>query len=126
MDSLNEGVIAIGPDQRVTEISEPARDMLDIRDAVPFPTDFLPRDQILRRAIADAISGESTGPVEIVLAKKTLSLNARPLKPGGAVVALFDLTPVKHLEAVRRDFVANVSHELPHLLTVIGGSSRKR
>jgi len=30
----------------------------------------------------------------------------------GAVAVLHDLTPVKHLENVRRDFVANVSHEL--------------
>jgi signal transduction histidine kinase len=37
-------------------------------------------------------------------------LTARPLA-GGAVIALFDLTPVRRLE-VRRDFVANASHEL--------------
>jgi signal transduction histidine kinase len=56
-----------------------------------------------------------------MLGDRTLSLTAKPLANGGAVVALFDLTPIRKLEAVRRDFVANVSHELRTPLTIVGG-----
>jgi signal transduction histidine kinase len=83
--------------------------------------DFLPREATLRSAIARALSGTETEPEEVVIGDNTVSLTARPLVNGGAVVALFDLTPIRKLEAVRRDFVANVSHELRTPLTIVGG-----
>ncbi|MEQ8768335.1 MAG: ATP-binding protein [Planctomycetota bacterium] len=55
-----------------------------------------------------------------------LELNAAPLQDGGgqlvgAVVVLHDVTELRRLESVRRDFVANVSHELKTPVTAIRG-----
>ena len=121
VETLNEGVIAISPSHDVVRINETGRRLLSIDRPLPFAIDFLPREVTLRSAISLALKGTETEPEEVVIGNSTVSLTARPLVNGGAVVALFDLTPIRKLEAVRRDFVANVSHELRTPLTIVGG-----
>lgn len=50
-----------------------------------------------------------------------ITIMGSKLSPSGAVVVFHDTSQVKHLEHVRRDFVANVSHELQTPLTAIKG-----
>jgi len=121
VETLNEGVVAISPSHEVVRINETGRRLLSIDRRPPFGIDFLPREATLRNALLLALNGTATEPEEITIGDSTLSLTARPLVDGGAVLALFDLTPIRKLEAVRRDFVANVSHELRTPLTIVGG-----
>jgi two-component system phosphate regulon sensor histidine kinase PhoR len=121
VETLNEGVIAITPSHEVVRINETGRRLLSIDRPLPFGIDYLPRESTLRTAISLALTGTETEPEEVVIDGNTMSLTARPLVNGGAVVALFDLTAIRKLEAVRRDFVANVSHELRTPLTIVGG-----
>ena len=120
-ESLNEGVLALDSRQQVVRMNETARALLGLRSALPFGTELLPRDRGFREAMAFALAGETVRDVEAELGGRILNITARPLDQGGAVIALLDLTRLRRLETVRRDFVANVSHELKTPLTVVRG-----
>jgi two-component system, OmpR family, phosphate regulon sensor histidine kinase PhoR len=120
-DSLTEGAIAVDSSRQVMRINDVGRVLASVDGEVPFPVDRLPDDEKLREALQRALSGQVVEPREILLHDRAISLVARPLTDGGAVLAMYDLTPIRRLEQVRRDFVANVSHELRTPLTIVGG-----
>jgi signal transduction histidine kinase len=120
-ESLNEGILALDARQQVVRINETARALLGLRAALPFGTELLPRDRTFRDAIDAALAGETVRDLEVSIAGRIFNVTVRPLEAGGAVVALLDLTRLRRLETVRRDFVANVSHELKTPLTVVRG-----
>jgi two-component system phosphate regulon sensor histidine kinase PhoR len=70
-------------------------------------------------AVRSAIAGEA-GSNESQIGASTVLLTANP-DDRGALIVLRDLTHTRQLEAVRRDFVANASHELKTPLTSIRG-----
>ncbi len=121
VESLNEGVVAVDGARRVIRINRSARQLLNVQAPVPFSVGLLPRDRTLQDALTEALSGRIVDQAETQIGSHTLALTARPLGVGGAVLALFDLTGLRKLQTVRRDFVANVSHELKTPLTAIRG-----
>ena len=121
LESLEEGVIALDERGTVVRLNERARSLLGVRATPPFAREQLPRDPTLREAMNTALTGSSTSAAEVTLHERTVAVASRPLGTGGGVVTIFDLTTLRRLEQVRRDFVANVSHELKTPLTAVSG-----
>jgi two-component system phosphate regulon sensor histidine kinase PhoR len=79
-------------------------------------------------AVGDAIDSATHDRVEasreVQVGPRTLKLEAHPLgvaQPRQAVVVLIDMTETRRLERLRRDFVANASHELRTPVAAIVG-----
>ena len=122
VDAMVEGVIAADPRGRIVMANPAARRLLGYAPDAPL-SDLrtLFRVKSARDAVADVLAGREVHDCEVDLDGRVLSLNARPLYRNGAVIVLHDLTDLRRLEAIRRDFVANVSHELKTPLTSIVG-----
>jgi len=122
VNAMVEGVIACDEAGRVVTANPAARRLLGYRPGWPLPElAVLFHQKPAREAVAATLRAELVPDREVELDGRTCLLSARPLPGGGAVVVLHDLTDLRRLETIRRDFVANVSHELKTPLTSISG-----
>lgn len=123
LESGTEGLLQVNAQGRIVHVNGAARELLGLPPhAHGESITTLVRQADLRDLIVSTVAGETPAPRELDLDDRQLLVIGRVLpNAGGAVVAILDLTEVRRLEAVRRDFVANVSHELKTPLTSIRG-----
>ena len=123
VESMVEGVIAADERGRIVTANPAARRLLGYeRDrSAARPARAVPGEGRARGGGRRARRASRCRTAQLEMDGRVFLVNARPLPAGGAVLVLHDLTEVRRLEAVRRDFVANVSHELKTPLTSISG-----
>jgi two-component system phosphate regulon sensor histidine kinase PhoR len=123
LNSMQDAVIAVGPDGRVQWANRGMERLIPQRARLNAPVVETVRDPQFLAAVRDATQGHkiaSTRAVSIVPGR-SFDVTAAPLPGGGAVAVLRDLTETERVEKTRRDFIANVSHELRTPLTSIQG-----
>jgi len=133
LSSMVEGVLAVDADERIIALNAAAAGLIDVQPAAAEGRTIqeVLRNPDLQRVVAQTLSGHEPVEADIVMRvgseDRYLQANGTLLRAGddespvGAVVVLNDVTRLKRLEAVRRDFVANVSHELKTPVTSIKG-----
>ncbi len=130
--SMVEGLLAVDTDERIIKVNRAASTFLGVdAEAVSGRTiQEVVRNPALQNFVARALSTVEPVEGDIVLhngsGERFLQAHGTQLyNPGGerrgAVIVLNDVTRLRRLENVRRDFVANVSHELKTPITSIKG-----
>ncbi|HYJ78610.1 MAG TPA: ATP-binding protein [Longimicrobiaceae bacterium] len=124
IDAMAEGVIAVDAQGRVTRTNPAARRMFSLSGD---PSGISPQEVARRQGFLDlvnrALAGNPVPPTDLTMNERHLLATAQPLPGGGSVMVFLDVSQLRRLEDVRRDFVANASHELKTPLTVIRGFS---
>lgn len=136
LSSMVEGVVITDRTQRIRLVNESLQRMLDLSQSpvnrTVLEVFFQPE---LQKAVEKTLFDGVARTIELTLqvparegyATKHIEVYASGLNPGpksrplGAVIVFHDVTPVKSLEAIRREFVANVSHEFRTPLSIING-----
>jgi two-component system phosphate regulon sensor histidine kinase PhoR len=115
----DRGLLIIGPRRRVIALNRAARTLLDFQDPIPCPASEVVPDVHFGFAVGEAfhdrvsVTHESFAPQpDRLLHYQILPILAASGEPVVALASIEDVTRLRHLETVRRDFVANVSHEL--------------
>jgi two-component system phosphate regulon sensor histidine kinase PhoR len=117
LSTMNDGIIVVQPDKKVAMVNQTAKRMLAIPDNKISGYTFIETvlDYELNNVVQRCLDSEEQqiGFIEKKPSKLTLSIIATPLSgDGGCLVLIQDLTEIRRLETIRRDFVSNVSHEL--------------
>lgn len=127
-----EGVIAVDRDERIMHLNAVAAAAFSTQPEACLGKRVweVIRIPAVVNTISGAMQSSMTTQMEISVAHQDkdslLELHASPLRDShgelaGAVLVLHDVTELRRLETVRREFVANVSHELKTPLTAIHG-----
>ena len=129
--AMDEGVLAVDARQWVTLLNPAAARLLGAGEQAAYgrPVWEVTRVPEITDVLARCLRTGSPAFLEVTLAagpgERILRLAAAPLLDGqavyGGVLVLQDLTGLRRLESVRRDFVVNVSHELKTPLTALRG-----
>ncbi len=131
LSSMVEGVLAIDADEHVLSMNAAAARLLgtDSSRAAGRLLAEIVRNSELQRLVAGVLSRQQPVEGEVVLRDReprslyvhgTVFRDA-PDSRAGAVLVFHDVSDLKRLESVRREFVANVSHELKTPVTSIQG-----
>ena len=127
LEGLADAILALDAEQRIILVNRAALTLLDLTEP---PLDRTLLETIRAPALQDLVAQAQDGTpstTEFDLPTQTVRRVLASVTPqqltGGSVIVLHDVTELRRLETIRRDFVTNVSHELRTPVSVIRASA---
>lgn len=131
LENMSSGVLLIAKDRRIVLMNQAAEELIGYSrgDVIGKRHVEATRHSDMSETIEQCFTTRENIKKELTIyypRELTLQTNFAPTKSEnneilGIVVILNDITDIRRLEKIRRDFVANVSHELKTPITSIGG-----
>lgn len=128
ISSVSEGIVAFDTNLKPISINNALAEIMNRPQPYDLETAEKDLDQLEIKAALTQVM-EETKPLELLKNRlgKTLKFTFSPIVDNhgiitGSVALVQDISETERLEQLRRDFVANVSHEFRTPLTVIRGS----
>ena len=128
LSSVNDGIVAINPDKKIVVYNNQAQALLNYSGQEMKSKNYT--DIINNQHLVSLLDNFFVRPLfikdDVRFEDRTLDVIITPLTADGsdskgAVLVLRDITEINMLSKIRRDFVANVSHEFKTPLAAIRG-----
>lgn len=120
--ALPDATALVGKDGRIRVANTPFEALTPGGRAIGLTPLEVTRQTSLEEATRRALEGTEQQ-LEVQLSRRQFSAHVKPLLRGEVLLSMRDITGTKRIEAVRRDFVANASHELRTPVTAIAASA---
>lgn len=119
LSNMSDGAVIVSKDGAVELINEAAMEQFDVKqvpDNHPSLIEVIRNHQVYELWQKSRISGKpEEASLDLLTEKRYLQVIASSLgtsMPGATLILIQDLTRLRRLESVRRDFVSNASHEM--------------
>jgi len=126
LGTMIDGVVVVNSSLTLLYVNRAARRLLDLGDKpvvgrlISEVSRSAPLQDIIETSFRKVAHQQTE--LQLIRQKLTLAVSAAPLDldpAGGILIVLHDVTDLRRLERMRREFVSNVSHELKTPLTSI-------
>jgi len=123
IENMREGILLLDKDGRIKAVNHAVEDMAGCRGRCigKKPMEIFVNNDI-QTACDQVLAGKQEDSLTLELEDELFyEVYLAGIPEGGALVVFYNVSERKRLEKIRRDFVANVSHELKTPLTSIKG-----
>ena len=122
IDSLQEGLLVLDKQGRVIRSNESFRKIIGSQAVEGKFYWEIMRNPRLAELLKNTGGKKRKFMEELTLGDRVFMCSVTPLERGEGIVSIFyDITEIKNVEKIKKDFVINVSHELRTPLTAIKG-----